>query len=40
MKKRLTRFDLQKMKAEERKAVWVTSYDYWTAQLQSRREWT
>ena len=33
MKKKLTRFDLQKMKTEGRKAVWVTAYDYITAQL-------
>lgn len=30
-KKKLTRFDLQKMKQEHQKAVWITSYDYWTA---------
>jgi 3-methyl-2-oxobutanoate hydroxymethyltransferase len=30
-KKKLTRFDLQKMKQENQKAVWITSYDYWTA---------
>jgi 3-methyl-2-oxobutanoate hydroxymethyltransferase len=30
-KKKLTRFDLQKMKLENQKAVWITSYDYWTA---------
>lgn len=33
MKKKLTRFDLQKMKSEREKAVWVTAYDYWTAQF-------
>ena len=33
MKKKLTRFDLQKMKTEGRKAVWVTAYDFITAQL-------
>jgi 3-methyl-2-oxobutanoate hydroxymethyltransferase len=33
MKKKLTRFDLQKMKDAGQKAVWVTSYDYWTAQF-------
>ncbi|WP_372678988.1 3-methyl-2-oxobutanoate hydroxymethyltransferase [Desulfosarcina sp.] len=33
MKKKLTRFDLQKMKTEGQKAVWVTAYDYITAQL-------
>ncbi|MEW6664453.1 MAG: 3-methyl-2-oxobutanoate hydroxymethyltransferase [Thermodesulfobacteriota bacterium] len=31
MKKKLTRLDLQKMKESGEKAVWVTSYDYWTA---------
>ena len=33
MKKKLTRFDLQKMKDKREKAVWVTAYDYWTAQF-------
>jgi 3-methyl-2-oxobutanoate hydroxymethyltransferase len=33
MKKKLTRLDIQKMKASGEKAVWVTSYDYWTAQF-------
>ncbi len=33
MKRKLTRFDLQQMKAAGKKAVWVTSYDYWTAQF-------
>jgi 3-methyl-2-oxobutanoate hydroxymethyltransferase len=33
MKKKLTRFDLQQMKSAGKKAVWVTSYDYWTAQF-------
>jgi 3-methyl-2-oxobutanoate hydroxymethyltransferase len=33
MKKKLTRFDLQEMKLSKKKAVWVTSYDYWTAQF-------
>lgn len=33
MKKKLTRFDLQKMKTQGQKAVWVTAYDYITAQL-------
>lgn len=33
MKKKLTRFDLQKMKDSGEKVVWVTSYDYWTAQF-------
>jgi 3-methyl-2-oxobutanoate hydroxymethyltransferase len=33
MKKKLTRFDLQNMKESGKKAVWVTSYDYWTAQF-------
>lgn len=30
-KKKHTRFDLQKMKNERQRAVWVTAYDYWTA---------
>lgn len=33
MKKKLTRFDLQKMKTMGEKVVWVTAYDYWTAQF-------
>lgn len=33
MKKKLTRFDLQQMKDSRKKAVWVTAYDYWTAQF-------
>lgn len=33
MKKKLTRFDLQNMKDSSKKVVWVTSYDYWTAQF-------
>ncbi len=30
-KKKLTRIDLQKMKQEGQKAVWITAYDFWTA---------
>src|SRR5512137_2767643 len=33
MKKKLTRFDLQEMKALRKKVVWITAYDYWTAQF-------
>ena len=33
MKKRLNRFDLQQMKDEGRRAVWMTAYDFVTAQL-------
>lgn len=29
--RKLTRFDLQQMKEEGKKAVWITAYDYWTA---------
>jgi 3-methyl-2-oxobutanoate hydroxymethyltransferase len=29
--KKLTRFDLQKMKDAGQTAVWITAYDYWTA---------
>jgi len=36
MKKKLTRFDLQSMKDSGKKAVWITSYDYWTAQFAER----
>ena len=36
MKKKLTRLDLQKMKDSGETAVWVTSYDYWTAQFAER----
>ena len=30
-KKKLSRFDLQKMKTARETAVWITAYDYWTA---------
>jgi 3-methyl-2-oxobutanoate hydroxymethyltransferase len=33
MKKKLSRFDLQKMKEAGKRAVWVTAYDFITAQL-------
>ncbi len=33
MNKKLTRFDLQEMKLSKKKAVWITAYDYWTAQF-------
>jgi len=33
MKKKLSRFDLQKMKEDGKRAVWVTAYDFITAQL-------
>jgi 3-methyl-2-oxobutanoate hydroxymethyltransferase len=33
VKKKLNRFDLQQMKTEGRKAVWMTAYDFTTAQL-------
>ncbi len=36
MTTKLTRFDLQKMKESGQKAVWVTAYDYWTAQFAER----
>ncbi len=29
--KKLTRFDLLKMKSDGQRAVWITAYDYWTA---------
>jgi len=32
-KKKLSRFDLQKMKDDRQTAVWITAYDYWTAQF-------
>ena len=31
MAKKHTRFDLQNLKREGKKAVWITAYDYWTA---------
>lgn len=31
MGKKLTRIDLQKMKKDGKRAVWITAYDYWTA---------
>ncbi len=30
-RKKLSRLDLQRMKEEGKKAVWITAYDYWTA---------
>ena len=33
MKKKLSRFELQKMKDEGKRAVWMTAYDFVTAQL-------
>jgi 3-methyl-2-oxobutanoate hydroxymethyltransferase len=33
VKAKLTRLDLQRMKEEGQKVVWVTAYDYWTAQF-------
>jgi len=33
MKKKLSRIDLVKMKESGGKAVWVTAYDFWTAQF-------
>ncbi len=33
MKKKLTRLDFQEMKLSKKKAVWITAYDYWTAQF-------
>jgi 3-methyl-2-oxobutanoate hydroxymethyltransferase len=36
MRKKLTRFDLQEMKVSRKKAVWITAYDYWTAQFAER----
>jgi len=33
LKKKLTRFDLQKMKQEGKRAVWMTAYDYMTAKI-------
>ena len=33
MKKKHTIFDLQKLKEQDEKAVWITAYDYWTAQF-------
>ena len=38
MKKKLTRFDLQEMKLSKKKAVWITSYDYWTAQFEEQAD--
>ncbi len=33
MKKKLNRIELQEMKVARKKAVWITAYDYWTAQF-------
>jgi len=37
-KQKLSRFDLQKMKEEKRQSVWITAYDYITAQLAEEAE--
>lgn len=37
-KHKLTRFNLQKMKQEGTKAVWITAYDYWTASFAEQAE--
>jgi 3-methyl-2-oxobutanoate hydroxymethyltransferase len=36
MKKKVTRFDLQEMRVSKKKVVWITAYDYWTAQFAER----
>ncbi len=36
VKKKLSRFDLQRMKDDGKKAVWMTAYDFITAQLAER----
>jgi 3-methyl-2-oxobutanoate hydroxymethyltransferase len=33
MESKKGRFELQKMKGSNRKVVWITAYDYWTAQF-------
>jgi 3-methyl-2-oxobutanoate hydroxymethyltransferase len=33
MEKKLTRFDLKNMKESGKKVVWITAYDFWTAQF-------
>jgi 3-methyl-2-oxobutanoate hydroxymethyltransferase len=38
MKKKLNRFDLQNMKESGKKAVWITAYDYWTAQFAEKAD--
>jgi 3-methyl-2-oxobutanoate hydroxymethyltransferase len=38
MKKKLTRFDLQNNKTSGVRVVWVTSYDYWTAQFAEKAD--
>ncbi len=37
-RKKLNRFDLQKMKEARQTAVWITAYDYWTAQFAQQAE--
>jgi 3-methyl-2-oxobutanoate hydroxymethyltransferase len=32
-RKKLSRIDLQKMKVDRQSAVWITAYDFWTAQF-------
>ena len=38
MKKKLTRFDFQNMKAEGQKVTWITAYDYSTAMFAERAD--
>ena len=37
-RKKLSRIDLQKMKADRQSAVWSTAYDYWTASFAETAE--
>jgi len=37
-KKKLSRIELQKMKTEDIPAVWITAYDFWTAQFAEQAE--
>jgi 3-methyl-2-oxobutanoate hydroxymethyltransferase len=37
-KKKLSRLDLQKMKDSGQTAVWITAYDFWTAQFAEQAE--
>ena len=38
MTKKLNRFDLQNMKDSGKKAVWITAYDFWTAQFAEKAD--
>ena len=38
MAKKLTRIDLHRKKEANQKVVWITAYDYWTAQFAEKAD--